>query len=242
MNDKKLKIAAVGDLHVQETSTGIYHDFFAELSEQANVFVICGDLTDHGLPLEAEILAKELLACRIPVLGVLGNHDLEAGQADEIKKILHSAKMIFLDDNVFEMHNVGFTGVKGFMGGFEKYMLGSLHWESASNNFVKEAIDEALRLEEGLARLKTPKKVVAMHYAPIRQTLKGEPLELYPFLGSSRMVEPIERFDTSVVFHGHADAGTHEGKTTAKGIPVYNVALPLMKRIFPKQPYKIYEL
>lgn len=240
-NKHKLKIAALGDIHVKETSEGAYQDLFSELSEKADVLVLCGDLTDHGFSHEAEILAKELQILRIPAAGVLGNHDYESGQADQVKKILRDAKIVLLDDENFELGNVGFAGVKGFGGGFEKYML-SPFGEDQTKAFAQEAVSEALKLETNLAKLKTEHKVVALHYSPIRATITGEPLEIYPFLGSSRLEETINRFGhVSAVFHGHSDFGTHEGKT-AKGIPVYNVALPLMKRIFPEKPYALIEL
>ncbi len=237
---KKVRIAAIGDLHVRENSSGEYHELFQELSEKADVVVLCGDLTDHGLPMQAEILANELSMCRIPVVGVFGNHDFESNQYEAVKKILHDAKMIMLEDEEYIVGDVGFTGVKGFCGGYEKYMLGPFG-ESPIKHFVQAAVDETLKLESNLQRLSTKYKVVALHYSPIRDTIKGEPLEIYPFLGSSRLVEPIERFDVSVVFHGHANYGTPKGKTP-KGIPVYNVALPLLRKISPKQHYALTEL
>lgn len=243
MTEKKqiVRIAALGDLHVRETSQGSFTDLFADISEKADILVLCGDLTDHGLPGEAEVLAKEFLACRIPIVGVLGNHDLEGDVPETIKQILHDAKMIFLDEENYELYDVGFTGTKGFMGGFDKYALGALHWEKSTRLFVEEAVNEALKLENGLARLQTKYKIAALHYAPIRETIEGEPLELYPYLGSSRLAEPLDSFEASVVFHGHADYGKPEGKTL-KGIPVYNVAYPLLQRVNPKQPYRLVEL
>jgi len=113
--------------------------------------------------------------------------------------------------------------------------------EPATKAFAEEAVLEGLKLEKQLNVMHTPYKVVALHYTPIRDTIIGEPLEIFPYLGSSRLAEPIERFDVTMVFHGHADYGTHAGKTP-KGIPVYNVALPLMKRVFPKEPFQIFEI
>lgn len=242
MTVKKTRIAALGDLHIRETSQNTFVDLFKQISEKADVLVLCGDLTDHGLPSEAEVLAKEFLTLSIPVVGVLGNHDLEGDQHDEIKRILRDGKMIFLDDESFELNDVGFAGVKGFMGGFDKYALSALHWEPATTTFVQEAINEALKLENSLGRLQHLKhRVVALHYAPIRQTIEGEPLELFSFLGSSRLAEPLDSFDVSVAFHGHADYGQPKGHTL-KGIPVYNVAYPLMQRTDSNQPFRIVEL
>lgn len=238
---KKLKIAAIGDLHVRENSQGAYKELFTEISQKADVLVLCGDLADHGLIEEAKVLAEELAACSIPVVGVLGNHDFESGQQDEIKKILTDAKMTILDgEPSFEYEGVGFAGVKGFAGGFEKFMLGPFG-EDAIKTFAHESVNEALKLENALSRLKTEKKVVLLHYAPIRGTIEGEPLEIFPFLGSSRLAEPIDTFDVTVAFHGHADYGTTHGKTQ-KGIPVYNVALPLLQKTTPKQPYALIDI
>jgi Icc-related predicted phosphoesterase len=238
---KKLRIAAIGDIHVRETSAGLLQELFNTISQRADVLVMCGDLTDHGLPAEAEVLVKELASLMIPCVGVLGNHDLEGSQPAEIKHILRNANFTFLDDEPFELNDVGFAGVKGFMGGFDKYALGCLHWEEASNSFVQEAIDESLKLEEQLARLKTPKKIVAMHYSPIRATVEGESLELYPFLGSSRLAQPIDNFKVSAAFHGHAHYGSPEGKTTQQ-VSVFNVSMPVRKRINEKEPFFIFEL
>jgi Icc-related predicted phosphoesterase len=238
---KKLRIAALGDIHVRDTSIGAYTDLFSRISDEAEVLVLCGDLTDHGLENEAEILAAELVSLRVPVVGVLGNHDLEGGVTDKLKAILKQARMTFLDEEDYVINDVGFVGTKGYMGGFEKYALGALSWENATTAFVQEAVNESLKLETALARLHTPFKIVALHYAPIRETIEGESLELYPWLGSSRLVEPIDKFETTAVFHGHADFGKPEGKTM-RGIPVFNVAYPLLQRNFPQKPYRIYEV
>ncbi len=236
----KLCIAAVGDLHVHAHSDGFYHDLFAEISESADVLLLCGDLTNLGLPEEAEELAKSFGGCRIPALGVLGNHDYENGKADEIKKILKASKFIFLDEEPFELHGVGFAGVKGFGGGFGNHVLGSLG-EPALKAYVAESVNESLRLENLLGMLTAPKKVAVLHYSPIPETLRGEPQEIFPFLGSSRLADVIDRFDVTAALHGHAHHGTHEG-TTPKGTPVYNVSLELMRKKNPEAPYAFIEL
>lgn len=240
MDRKKLRIAAVGDIHVKESSGGNYANLFLEISEKADILVLCGDLTDHGLQTEAEVLAHELQSLRIPVIGVLGNHDYENDQADEVKNILRSAKLFMVDEEEFEINGVGFVGVKGFGGGFGKYTLNPFG-EPAMKAFVQETVNEALKLESLLARLTINKKVVIMHYSPIEETIVSEPASIHPFLGSSRFEEPINRYEPDVVFHGHSDYGKLSGKTT-KGIPVFNVALPLLKSQTPKQSYKIFEL
>lgn len=236
-----IRIAAMGDLHVKEVSQKQYQELFKELSEKADILVLCGDLTDRGLVKEAEILAEDLAFLKIPAVGVLGNHDFESGKQEEVKKILTSAHLTILDgEPSFEFHGIGFSGVKGFCGGFGKYIL-SPFGEEAIKAFAHESVNEALKLENALIRLKTRKKVVLLHYSPIKETVEGEPEEIFPFLGSSRLSEPIDTFAVSAVFHGHADYGTPEGKT-AKGIPVYNVALPLLKRLNPNQPYALIEV
>lgn len=237
-----LRIAAIGDIHVSKTSQGAFHALFTQISNTADVFVLCGDFTDYGLADEARILARELTSTmKIPAIAVLGNHDYEGGQADEIRNILVDAGVTVLDGEATEIHGVGFAGVKGFAGGFGRGALGP--WgETAIKAFVQEAVDEALKLESALARLRTQHRIALLHYAPIRATVEGEPPEIFPYLGSSRLEEPINRYRVSAVFHGHAHRGSPEGRTTA-GVPVYNVAMPLLTRLNPNRPpYLIWEL
>ena len=239
---KHLRIAAIGDIHVSKTSQGAFHPLFAQISTNADVLVLCGDFTDYGLPEEARILARELTtSVNIPVIAVLGNHDYESGHQEEIRQILSDAGVSVLDGEATDVHGVGFAGVKGFGGGFGRGALGP--WgERAIKVFVQEAIDEALKLESALARLRTNRRVAVLHYSPVRSTVEGEPLEIFPYLGSSRLEEPINRYRVSAVFHGHAHRGTAEGRTTS-GVPVYNVAMPLLARLNPdRPPYLIVEL
>lgn len=237
-----LRIAAVADLHISKSSPGSFHQLFAQASSSADVLLLCGDLTDYGLPDEARILARELAtSVKIPMIGVLGNHEFEGGKPDDVRQILVEAGVTILDGEATEVHGVGFAGVKGFAGGFGRGALGP--WgEPEIKQFVQVAVDEALKLESALARLRTHRRVAVLHYAPIRATVEGEPPEIYPYLGSSRLEEPINRFRVSAVFHGHAHRGTAEGRTAA-GIPVYNVAMPLLARLNPgRPPYLIVEL
>jgi Icc-related predicted phosphoesterase len=231
----QLRIAAIGDLHVSKKSYGALQPLFAQISTSADVLVLCGDFTDYGLPDEARVLARELgTAMKIPVIAVLGNHDYEAGKADEIRQILTDAGVTVLDGEATEVRGVGFAGVKGFGGGFGRGALGP--WgERAIKAFVQEAIDEALKLETALARLRTQKRVALLHYAPIRGTVEGEPPEIFAYLGSSRLEEPINRYRVNAVFHGHAHRGTAEGRTST-GVPVHNVAMPLLLRTNPDRP------
>ena len=237
-----LRIAALGDLHVSKTSQGKFQPLFEQITESADVLLLCGDFTDYGMPDEARVLARELSAAvKVPVIAVLGNHDYEAGHQDEITQILVDAGVRVLDGEVTEVHGVGFAGVKGFAGGFGRGALGP--WgEAAIKQFVQVAVDEALKLEAALARLRTQSRVALLHYSPIRGTCEGEPVEILPYLGSSRLEEPINRYRVSAVFHGHAHRGAPEGKT-ATGVPVYNVAMPLLSRLHPdRPPFLILEL
>lgn len=236
-----LRVAAVGDLHVHQNSADSLQDLFEKISRNADVLALCGDLTHLGLPVEARRLADELRACRVPVVAVLGNHDYQSGHSEELKKILRAAKVVVLEETeTFELNGVGFAGAKGFGGGFDKHML-TPFGEEPIKHFVGEAVNESLRLEVALNGLQTEKVVVVLHYSPIAATVKGEPLEIYPFLGSSRLAETIDHFDVNVVFHGHAHHGTYEGRTT-KGVPVYNCCLQLVRNFKPEEPYALVEV
>jgi Icc-related predicted phosphoesterase len=236
-----VRIAAVGDLHYAKASQGSAQALFAEIADNADVLLLCGDLTDYGLAEEARVLAKDLSVVKIPIVSVLGNHDFEAGEEREIARILTDVGLKMLDGDVWEFRNIGFAGVRGFCGGFGRGALGP--WgERIVKDFVHEAVQEALKLESALARLKTDHRIVLLHYAPIRATVEGEPLEIFPFLGSSRLEEPLTRFDVTVVFHGHAHKGAPEGHTSS-GIPVYNVAQSVLKANYPDRPaFRLFEV
>jgi Icc-related predicted phosphoesterase len=223
-----VRLAAVGDIHCGKTSQGAFQQLFGQAAELADILVLCGDLTDYGLAEEARILAKELSAATMPIVGVLGNHDYESDQQDEVRQILVDAGVTLLDGDACEIEGVGFAGVKGFAGGFGRGTLG--FWgEATIKRFVQEALDEALKLEAALARLRTPQRIAVLHYAPIQATVEGEPPEIFPFLGCSRLEGPLTRHPVNAVFHGHAHHGCAEGQT-AGGIPVYNVSLSLMRQ------------
>jgi Icc-related predicted phosphoesterase len=236
-----LRVAAVGDLHVHQNSSEPLESLFEKISGNADVLCLCGDLTHLGLAAEAERLGNDLRSCRIPVVAVLGNHDHQSGQAEDVKKVLRAAKVVILEESeTFELKGVGFAGAKGFGGGFDKHMLAPFGEESIKH-FVTEAVNESLRLEVALNSLRTEKTVVVLHYAPIAATVMGEPLEIFPFLGSSRLAETIDHFDVDVVFHGHAHHGTYQGKTV-KGTPVYNCCFQLVQKVTPEQPYALVEV
>lgn len=230
-----VRIAALSDLHVTKSSQGSLAHVFQQAAAAADVMLLCGDLTDYGLPEEAHVLARELSGVRVPVIAVLGNHDFESGHAPEVTEILGNAGVKVLDGEATEVQGVGFAGIKGFCGGFGRYALGP--WgETTIKGFVREALDEALKLESALARLRTPQRIAVLHYAPIQATVEGEPVEIFPFLGTSRLEEPLVRYPVSAVFHGHAHKGSPEGRMS-NGVPVYNVALPLLRRLHPEGPW-----
>ena len=245
MNDDKprprMRIAAVGDLHCRKTSTHTISPLLEAVNDRADVLVLCGDLTDHGTAEEAHILAKELGVVRIPKVGVLGNHDFESGHPEEVSAILEQAGVEMLDGEAVEICGVGFAGTKGFIGGFGRGTLGG--WgEAAIKRIVQEAIDEALKLESALSRLRTERRIAILHYSPIRETVEGEPSEIFPYLGCGRLAEPLNRYPVDALFHGHAHHGCLEGRTNT-GIPVYNVAMPLLRSATPESPnFRVLEL
>jgi Icc-related predicted phosphoesterase len=228
-----VRIAAIGDLHCTKNTQSL-QSVFAKANDLADVLVLCGDLTDYGTPEEAQLLVRELAVVKMPVVAVLGNHDFESGKSAEVAKVLSDGGVRVLDGDSCEFHGIGFAGVKGFCGGFGTHALGP--WgEDMIKRFVREALDEALKLETALARLRTAYRIAVLHYAPVQSTVEGEPVEVYPFLGSSRLEEPLARYPVSAVFHGHAHRGRLEGQTR-NGVPVYNVARPLLERAFRDRP------
>jgi Icc-related predicted phosphoesterase len=236
----KLRVAAIGDLHVQETNTAPYRELFTEISATADVLVLCGDLTNFGKTGEAEILAEDIRACSVPVLGVLGNHDYECGQPEKVCEVLGQAGMTILDEQAVEIHGVGFAGVKGFLGGFGRGELAPFG-EPIVKAFVDEVMSEARKLENQLRTLRTDRSVAVLHYSPIVETLEGEPEPIFQYLGSQRLCDPIDRFDhVKAVVHGHAHHGTYEGRTP-RGTPVFNVAQFVLRPRFGK-PYVVLEI
>lgn len=241
---KKVRIAAVADIHVKTTDKGIWADYFREISKKADIFLIGGDLTYTGDEVEAQVLSEELKNCNIPVVVVLGNHDHEKGRQKIIRNTVQNENVHVLDGEFIVIGNIGIAGIKGFGGGYDNHML-SLFGEEAMKIFVKEAVNESLALDRALKRLdeeyENIKKIVLMHYSPIRSTVIGEPEEVFPFLGCSRLEEPLSRYDIAAVFHGHAHKGYHEG-LTHNGIKVYNVAWPVLHRSGLETPVLILEV
>jgi Icc-related predicted phosphoesterase len=230
-----VRVAAVGDIHVRDSHDRWLRELLEDVCESADVLFLCGDLTDHGLESEAIVLGEQLVRARIPTFGVLGNHDYESGQQAEVAEVLREAGMVLLDADCCHIDDVGIVGVKGFCGGFGQYLLAP--WgEPAIKQFVYEAVEEAMKLERQLTQVHAERTLVILHYSPIRETVDGEPPEIIPFLGSSRLAEPIDRFPVDAVFHGHAHYGLPVGCTPG-GRTVYNCALPLMRRVSPERPF-----
>jgi Icc-related predicted phosphoesterase len=235
-----LRIAAIGDLHVQEDDVAPYRELFTEISGEADVLVLCGDLTNFGKTSEAEILADDIRSCAIPVIGVLGNHDFECGQPEEVARILHEGGMTVLDEQAIEIEGVGFAGVKGFMGGYGRGELAPFG-EPVAKAFVDEAMNEARKLENGLRSLRTERSVAVLHYSPTIETLVGEPEAIFQYLGSQRLADAIDRFDhVKAVVHGHAHHGKYEGRTPG-GTPVFNVAQFVCREAFDR-PYALLDV
>ncbi|QQQ20121.1 metallophosphoesterase [Brevundimonas vitis] len=237
---KRLRVAAVGDLHVNDTTKGSYRALFEQVSDDADVLCLCGDLTNYGKTAEVQNLLADLKACTIPMVGVLGNHEHECGQPEQVTQMLCDAGVKMLTGQAYEIEGVGFAGGKGFIGGFGRYMLSSFG-ESSIKAFVQEAVEDANGIENSIRMLRTERSVVLLHYSPVVDTVVGEPPEIHAFLGSSRLAETIDRYDNiSLVVHGHAHRGAPEGRTN-KGTPVYNVALPVL-RTLGETPYRVFEV
>src|SRR5262245_12516295 len=240
-NDKEVCFAALGDLHCTEAMVGTLRGLFAQAAAAADALLLCGDLTDYGTPKEAKVLADELSVVPVPVIAVLGNHDYESDAADDVRRALQGVGVQVLDGEAVEVHGIGIAGAKGFAGGFGRASLGA--WgEAAVKQFVNEALKEAIKLESALAKLRTRQRIALLHYAPIEGTVAGEPPEIFAFLGSSRLEDPLLRYPVDMVVHGHAHRGALEGHTV-NGIPVYNVAKPLLLKSFAdKPPFRVLTL
>ena len=235
-----MRIAATADLHFTPQNYDRIREQMGRVRDDADVMVIAGDLTNYGRPQEMESLLNALVRLRIPVVAVLGNHDYESGQQEELMRMMSAEGIKVLDGTGYERDGVGFAGTKGFLGGFGRGIL-TAFGEAEVKAFVQASIDEALKLERALSQLRTERRVIVIHYAPIGETVKGEPLEIYPYLGSSRLAEVADRHGANLILHGHAHHGAADGKTTA-GIPVHNVALHILQSQNPPMPYRVFEV
>jgi Icc-related predicted phosphoesterase len=239
--NSKIRVAAVGDLHCREDHHGRFRQFVKHINQTADLLLLCGDLTDRGWVSEGKVLAEELSALHVPCVAVFGNHDHEGGAAREISAELTRVGIHVLDgDHYVYEKKLGIAGVKGFAGGFGSATLQAFG-EGQTKGFVQEAVNESLKLEAALSHLDVEKKLVIMHYAPVPDTIQGENIEIFPFLGTSRLAMPVDHYGALMVFHGHAHHGSHEGKTKG-GVPVFNVAMPLMARLNPDQRFKLVEV
>ena len=235
-----MRIAATADLHFSASRHDALHSQLSHVRDEADVLVLAGDLTNYGLPDEMEPLLNVVVRSRIPTIAVLGNHDYESGKQIELMRMMSAAGIKVLDGTAYERDGVGFAGTKGFVGGFGRGVL-TAFGEPEIKQFVQASIDETLKLERAMAQLRTPKRVVVIHYSPIAATVQGEPAEIFPFLGTSRLGEIVDRHGADLVFHGHAHHGQLEGKTTG-GSPVYNVAIRLLQSRQPASDYRIFDI
>lgn len=229
-----MRIAAVGDLHVGRDSAGSLADGFVDLDERADLLMLAGDLTTHGDPAQAEILVRELGPVSVPVVAVLGNHDHHAGEPDAVRRVLEDGGVTVLERGsvVIDIDGcrVGVVGAKGFGGGFIGASVTEFG-EEEMKAFARTSIEVAADVERLLGALEADVRVTLLHYAPVRDTLRGEPPEIFPFLGSYLFAEAIDRGGADLVVHGHAHRGSERG-TTPAGVPVRNVAKAVLRSAY----------
>ncbi len=235
-----MRIAATADTHFTPQTYDRIRDQMNRVRDEADILVLAGDLTNYGKPAEMESMLATFVRLRIPIVAVLGNHDYESGQEAELIKMMTTEGIKVLDGTGYERDGVGFAGTKGFLGGFGRSVL-TAFGEREVKAFVQAAIDEALKLERALSQLRTEKRVIVVHYSPIPATVHGEPPEIYPYLGTSRLAEVVDRHGADLIVHGHAHHGSTDGKTTA-GIPVHNVAITLLQSQKPPAAYRIFDI
>jgi Icc-related predicted phosphoesterase len=235
-----MRIAATSDLHFTPQGYDRIREPLSHVKDEADVLVIAGDLTNYGKPEEMQSLLNALVRLRIPIIAVLGNHDYESGQEQDLMKMMTTEGIKVLDGSNYERDGVGFAGTKGFLGGFGRGML-TAFGEKEVKAFVQAGLDETLKLERALTMLRAPKIVIVTHYAPVCETVEGEPHEIWPYLGSSRLAEVIDRHQAVIAFHGHAHHGSPDGKTIG-GVPVHNVALSLLMASNPPCPYRVFDV
>ena len=235
-----MRIAATADLHFTAERHSALLDQFNHVRDVADVLVLAGDLTNGGQPDEMEPLLNVVVRSRVPTVVVLGNHDYESGKQAELTRMMASAGIKVLDGTAYERDGIGFAGTKGFVGGFGRGVL-TAFGEPEIKQFVQASIDEALKLERAMAQLRAQKRIVVLHYSPVAATVQGEPPEIFPFLGTSRLAEVVDRHGADMVLHGHAHHGQMEGRTTA-GIPVHNVAITLLQAQQPASAYRVFDI
>jgi Icc-related predicted phosphoesterase len=229
-----IRIAAAGDLHFDRRSHNRLAQHLRELDGKADIFLLAGDLTQTGHPEEMQVLANDLKQCSVPVVAVLGNHDYHVDQVETVCDILKDAGVIVLERTctIIEVNGqrVGVAGAKGFGGGFVG-ACGSDFGEPEMKRFMRHSKHEARQLEEVIKEMEADYKIVLLHYSPTTQTLSGEKKEIYPFLGCYYLAEAVDYGKADIVFHGHAHGGMEKGETPG-GIPVRNVAQPVIRHAF----------
>lgn len=235
-----MRLAAVADIHLKAEDHEKNVREFLPVNEMADALVIAGDFTNHGLPDEMRGVLAVLEHVRVPIIGVLGNHDHESGNQDELAGMLRVAGVHLLDGHCFEVNGVGFAGTKGFAGGFSPYELMPFG-EGGIKTFVEVAEREAIKLDYGLEQLRSQMKVAITHYAPIKDTVVGEPEPIFPFLGSSRLQRALDKHKPALALHGHAHHGSFSGETKA-GVKVHNVALQILKERGEPHPFALFTL
>ena len=229
-----VRVAAAGDLHCRESNAEHVGEAFRSIAPETDLILLAGDLTTHGEPAQADFLAQACAGIEVPVVAVLGNHDFHCNRAQELSAALAEAGVTVLDrsSQVFEVSGieVGVVGVKGFVGGFAGSHLPDFG-EPLLREVYRETSDEVEAISRGLTEVALcPIRIVLLHYAPIEETLVGEPLGIHTFLGSSRLADPIREHEPDLVLHGHAHAGSFEG--SIGNTPVHNVSVPVMKQDF----------
>lgn len=232
--DVGIRIAAAGDLHASEAHREHIEKAFAGIDDKADVVLLAGDLTTHGEPGQAKPLADVCAELDVPVFAVLGNHDFHLGRAAEVAAVLEEGGIRVLQRScaIFELNGVevGIVGTKGFVGGFPGSSLPDFG-EPLLREVYRETSDEAHAIAVGLQEIShCPLRIVLLHYAPVVDTLEGEPVGIHAFLGSSRLALPIAEHPPDLVLHGHAHAGSFEGRIG--DVPVYNVAVHVTGRDF----------
>ncbi|MDQ3867288.1 MAG: metallophosphoesterase [Actinomycetota bacterium] len=229
----RIRVAAAGDIHCSPSRRGEIEQAFARL-DGADLVLLAGDLTTHGEPEQAAVLAGAVQTLAVPVVAVLGNHDWHSNRQEEIMRLLRDAGITVLNRSwtTLDVHGtrVGIVGTKGFVGGFPDSQLPDFG-EPVLRQVYAETTEEVRALEHGLdAIADCPVRIVLLHYAPTWTTLEGEPKTIWTFLGTDRMAPPIEAHRPDLVVHGHGHAGRFHG--SIGDIPVFNVALPVIRRDF----------
>jgi uncharacterized protein len=235
-----MRVAATADLHFSAQRANVLKEQLSPVRDEADLLIVAGDLTNYGQPAEMEPLVNVLVRLRVPIVAVLGNHDYESGREAELIRMMSAEGIKVLDGTGYERDGVGFAGTKGFVGGFGRGVL-TAFGEPEIKTFVRASIDETMKLERAMSQLRTERRVVVLHYAPIVTTVVGESPEIYPYLGTSRLAEVVDRHGADLIVHGHAHHGSMDGKTTG-GIPVHNVAITLLQAQEPPCAYRVFNI